>query len=99
MHAQQAEREARALREELDQELDQARKQLMGRLSELEPLPDALRRTELQLQEAQEKERVQERRNAELTTGLAELRIKVCVCQVCEREREREKGKKKERLN
>lgn len=78
MHAQQAEREARALREELDQELDQARKQLMGRLSELEPLPDALRRSELQLQDAQEKERVQERRNAELTAGLAELRVKVC---------------------
>ncbi|KAF4077516.1 hypothetical protein AMELA_G00209030 [Ameiurus melas] len=76
-HAQQAEREARALREELDQELDQARKQLIGRLSELEPLPDALRRTELQLQEAHEKERVQERRNAELTAGLAELRVKV----------------------
>ncbi|KAK3555340.1 hypothetical protein QTP86_014935 [Hemibagrus guttatus] len=77
VHVQQAEREARALREELDQELDQARKQLMGRLSELEPLPDALRRAELQLHEAQEKERLQERRNAELTTGLAELRVKV----------------------
>ncbi|KAF5903697.1 outer dense fiber protein 2 isoform X1, partial [Clarias magur] len=77
LHAQQAEREARTLREELDQELDQARKQLMGRLNELEPLPDTLRRTEFQLQEAQENERVQERRNNELTTSLAELRVKV----------------------
>lgn len=79
VHAQQAEREARALREELDQELDHARKQLMGRLSELEPLPDALRRTELQLHGAQEKERVQEKRNSELAMSLAELRVKVCV--------------------
>ncbi|XP_066501201.1 outer dense fiber protein 2 [Hoplias malabaricus] len=74
---QQAEREARVLRENLDQEMEQVRKQMTGRLTELEPLPEALRRSELQLQEAQEKEYTQERRNTELTTTLADLRIKV----------------------
>lgn len=76
---QVAEREAQMVREELDQEIQQVRKQLLGRLAELEPLPEALRRTELQLQEAHEKERSQERRSTELSTALADLRIKVCV--------------------
>uniref|UniRef100_A0A672M7K9 Outer dense fiber protein 2 n=1 Tax=Sinocyclocheilus grahami TaxID=75366 RepID=A0A672M7K9_SINGR len=73
---QVAESEAQAVRDELDQEIQKVRKQLQGRLVELEPLPEALRHAELQLQEAHEKERLQERRNTELGTSLAELRIK-----------------------
>uniref|UniRef100_A0A672S1L8 Outer dense fiber protein 2 n=1 Tax=Sinocyclocheilus grahami TaxID=75366 RepID=A0A672S1L8_SINGR len=73
---QVAESEAQAVRDELDQEIQKVRKQLQGRLTELEPLPEALRHAELQLQEAHEKERLQERRNTELGTSLAELRIK-----------------------
>ncbi|XP_077104773.1 outer dense fiber protein 2 isoform X5 [Siphateles boraxobius] len=73
---QVAESEAQTVRDELDQEIQQVRKQLHGRLADLEPLPEALRHAELQLQEAHEKERLQERRNAELSTSLAELRIK-----------------------
>ncbi|TRY74255.1 hypothetical protein DNTS_008991 [Danionella cerebrum] len=68
--------EAQAVRDDLDLEIQQVRKQLQGRLAELEPLPEALRHAELQLQEAHEKERLQERRNTELGTSLAELRIK-----------------------
>uniref|UniRef100_A0A673IC32 Outer dense fiber protein 2 n=1 Tax=Sinocyclocheilus rhinocerous TaxID=307959 RepID=A0A673IC32_9TELE len=78
-HLQGAESEAQAVRDELDQEIQKVRKQLQGRLVELEPLPEALRHAELQLQEAHEKERLQERRNTELGTSLAELRIKVCA--------------------
>ncbi|KAG1928141.1 outer dense fiber protein [Pimephales promelas] len=73
---QVAESEAQTVRDELDQEIQQVKKQLHCRLAELEPLPEALRHAELQLQEAHEKERLQERRNAELSTSLAELRIK-----------------------
>uniref|UniRef100_A0A8C1M7M4 Outer dense fiber protein 2 n=1 Tax=Cyprinus carpio TaxID=7962 RepID=A0A8C1M7M4_CYPCA len=73
---QVAESEAQAVRDELDQEIQKVRKQLQGRLAELEPLPEALRHAELQLQEAHEKERLQERRNTELGTSLTELRIK-----------------------
>ncbi|XP_043076735.1 outer dense fiber protein 2 isoform X2 [Puntigrus tetrazona] len=73
---QVAESEAQAVRDELDQEIQKVRKQLQGRLAELEPLPEALRHAELQLQEAHEKERLQERRNTELGTSIAELRIK-----------------------
>lgn len=62
---------------ELEQEIDVVRRDLLGRLAELEPLPEALRRSELQLQEAQDRERSQERRSMELSTTLIDLRMKV----------------------
>lgn len=64
-------------RGELEQEIDEVRRDLLGRLAELEPLPEALRRSELQLQEAQDRERSQERRSMELSTTLIDLRMKV----------------------
>ena len=73
----QAEREAQAVRRELEQELETVRRDLLGRLAELEPHPEALRRCELQLQEAQDRERSQERRSMELGSTLTELRLKV----------------------
>ncbi|XP_042251833.1 outer dense fiber protein 2 [Thunnus maccoyii] len=73
----QAEQEAQAVQRELEQEIEQVRRQLLERLAELEPLPEALRRSELQLQEAQERERSQERRSMELSSTLTDLRMKV----------------------
>ncbi|XP_071390784.1 outer dense fiber protein 2-like [Centroberyx affinis] len=73
----QAEREAQAARGELEREIEEVRRQLLGRLAELEPLPEALRRSELQLQEAQDRERGQERRGMELGNTLTDLRMKV----------------------
>ncbi|KAG8010983.1 Outer dense fiber protein 2, partial [Nibea albiflora] len=78
-HAQlsQVEQEAQAVRGELDREIEEVRRELLGRLAELEPLPEALRRSELQLQEAQDRERSQDRRSMELSTTLTDLRMKV----------------------
>ncbi|XP_031143196.1 outer dense fiber protein 2 isoform X2 [Sander lucioperca] len=78
-HAQlaQAEREAQAVRRELEQEVEEVRRELLGRLAELESLPEALRRSELQLQEAQDRERSQDRRSIELSTTLTDIRMKV----------------------
>ncbi|XP_020495708.2 outer dense fiber protein 2 isoform X4 [Labrus bergylta] len=73
----QAEQEAQAVRAELEKEVEEVRRQLLGRLTELEPLPEALRRSKVQLQEAQERERSQERRSKELSTTLTDLRMKV----------------------
>ncbi|XP_028273483.1 outer dense fiber protein 2 isoform X2 [Parambassis ranga] len=73
----QAEKEAQAVRGELELEIEEVRRDLLGRLVELEPLPEALRRSNLQLQEAQERERSQERRSLELSTTLTDLRMKV----------------------
>ncbi|XP_069025123.1 outer dense fiber protein 2 isoform X1 [Embiotoca jacksoni] len=73
----QVEREAQVVRGQLEQEVEDVRRDLLGRLAELEPLPEALRRSQLQLQEAQDRERSQERRNMELSTNRTELRMKV----------------------
>ncbi|XP_068561838.1 outer dense fiber protein 2 isoform X2 [Cebidichthys violaceus] len=73
----QAEQEARVVRRELEQEMEEVRSELLGRLAALEPLPEALRRCELQLQEAQDREHSQERRSMELSTTLTDLRMKV----------------------
>ncbi|KAK9533048.1 hypothetical protein VZT92_010401 [Zoarces viviparus] len=73
----QAEQEAQAVRRELEQEVEEVRSELLGRLAALEPLPEALRRSELQLQEAQDREHSQERRSTELSTTLTDLRVKV----------------------
>lgn len=67
------------MRGELELEIEEVRRDLLGRLVELEPLPEALRRSNLQLQEAQERERSQERRSLELSTTLTDLRMKVRV--------------------
>ncbi|KAG7263118.1 hypothetical protein CRUP_015375, partial [Coryphaenoides rupestris] len=73
----QAERVALATRQELETELDQVRRELLSRLTELEPLPDALRRSELRLQETHDREHAQERQSLELSASLADLRRKV----------------------
>ncbi|XP_010903224.2 outer dense fiber protein 2 isoform X3 [Esox lucius] len=73
----QAEREAREVRDQVEREVEAVRRDLLGRLAELEPLPEALRRSELLLEETQERERTQERRSNELSTALADLRMKV----------------------
>ncbi|XP_013983348.1 outer dense fiber protein 2 isoform X3 [Salmo salar] len=73
----QAEREVREVREQLESEVEVVRRELLGRLTELEPLPEALRRSEVLLEEAQDREHAQERRSTELSTVLADLRMKV----------------------
>ncbi|XP_040013918.1 outer dense fiber protein 2 isoform X2 [Xiphias gladius] len=73
----QAEREAQAMRGKFEQEIEEVRRELLGRLAELEPLPEALRLSELHLQEAQDREISQERRSVELSTNLTDLRMKV----------------------
>ncbi|XP_029921867.1 outer dense fiber protein 2 isoform X2 [Myripristis murdjan] len=73
----QAEREAQVARGELEQEIEEVRRELLGRLAELEPLPEALRRSELELKEAQERVHSQDRRSMELSTTLTDFRMKI----------------------
>lgn len=67
------------VRAELEKEIEEVRRELLGRLTELEPLPEALRQSKVRLQEAQERERSQERRSMELSTTLTDLRMKVTI--------------------
>ncbi|KAM3868405.1 outer dense fiber protein 2-like [Diretmus argenteus] len=72
-----AQKEAREAKASLDREAEQVRRQLLGRLRELEPLPEMLRRAELQLREARGEADAQERRRAEQNSALSEVRHKV----------------------
>ncbi|XP_071207311.1 outer dense fiber protein 2-like isoform X1 [Salvelinus alpinus] len=73
----QTECEAREVRDQMERELEVVRRELLGRLTELEPLPEALQRSEVLLEEAQDREHAQERHSTELTTALANLHMKV----------------------
>ncbi|MBN3286317.1 ODFP2 protein, partial [Polyodon spathula] len=72
-----AEEEGQLIREELNKEIELVRRQLQGRMAELEPLPELLKLTELRLQESQEQVQSCDRRSAEQSSALTELRVKV----------------------
>ena len=70
-------RETRELEAGLEREKEQLRRELLGRLRELEVLPDRLRRTEQQLRDAQQEADAHERRNLEHSSALSDIRHKV----------------------
>lgn len=72
-----AQKEARKVRESLEEEKERVRRELAPRLRELEALPDRLRRTEQLLRDARQEADAHERRNAENGAALSELRHKV----------------------
>nr|XP_046241833.1 outer dense fiber protein 2-like isoform X2 [Scatophagus argus] len=61
----------------LEREKEQVKRELLGRLRDLETLPDKLRRTEQQLRDVKEEADVHERRNMEHNSALSEVRHKV----------------------
>ncbi|KAI1900679.1 hypothetical protein AGOR_G00052390 [Albula goreensis] len=86
-----AEKQAQEVRVELDQEVEVVRRQLLGRLAELELLPELLKRTEQRLREAEEQAHLHERRSTEQSSTLSEVRFKV-EQQGCRMEAVREKN-------
>ncbi|XP_047446968.1 outer dense fiber protein 2-like [Mugil cephalus] len=70
-------KETREVKLSLEMEREKVRQELLGRLRELEVLPDRLRRTEQQLRDAQQEADSHERRNMENNSALAEVRHKV----------------------
>ncbi|XP_069580291.1 outer dense fiber protein 2-like [Brachyistius frenatus] len=70
-------KEAREVKVSLEREKEQVRRELMGRLRELETLPDRLRRTEQLLRDAQKQADAHKRRNMENNSALSEVRHKV----------------------
>lgn len=71
--------EMRETKLSLEVEKEQTRQELLGRLRELETMADRLKRTEQQLRDAQQEAQQYERRNEEYSSGLAEVRQKVCI--------------------
>ncbi|XP_071386307.1 outer dense fiber protein 2-like [Centroberyx affinis] len=70
-------KEARDVKVSLERELERVRRELLGRLAELEPLPDRLRRAELRLREARDEADAHERRSAAQSSALSDVRHKV----------------------
>lgn len=72
-------KEAREVKLCLESEKELVRRELLGRLRDLEALPNKLRRTEQQLKDAQQEADAHERRNMEHSSALSEVRHKVCM--------------------
>lgn len=70
-------KEAREAKVGLESEKERVKRELLGRLRELETLPDRLRRTEQQLSDARREADAHDRRNAAHSSALAEVRHKV----------------------
>ncbi|XP_037632571.1 outer dense fiber protein 2-like isoform X2 [Sebastes umbrosus] len=77
LQLEMTQKEAREVKVSLERETEQLRRELLGRLRELETLPDRLRRTEQQLRDAQLEADAHERRNMEHNSALSEVRHKV----------------------
>ncbi|XP_063051792.1 outer dense fiber protein 2-like [Engraulis encrasicolus] len=71
------ERELRGVRVDGEREVEAVRRQLGGRVMELEPVAEALRRVEEQLMEARQQEDRQRRRGAEQGQALEDMKLRV----------------------
>lgn len=71
--------EAQEAKLNLEREKEQVRRELLGRVRELETLTEKLRRSEQQRRDAQQEAEAQERRNMEHGAALSEVRHKVGV--------------------
>lgn len=71
--------EAQEARLSLEREKEQVRRELLGRVRELETLTEKLRRSEQQRRDAQQEAEARERRNMEHGVALSEVRHKVGV--------------------
>lgn len=71
--------EAQEVKLSLEREKEQVRRELLGRVRELETLTEKLRRSEQQRRDAQQEAEAHERRNMEHGAALSEVRHKVGV--------------------
>ncbi|XP_028851119.1 outer dense fiber protein 2-like isoform X2 [Denticeps clupeoides] len=71
-----SEKETQSAQAKLDREVEKVHKELMGRLKDLEPLPEALKQSDMHLKEAREQLQTLENRNTEQHKTILELRNK-----------------------
>ncbi|XP_051663401.1 outer dense fiber protein 2 isoform X1 [Manacus candei] len=71
---ERAEKERKAIRDEMTQELEQTRKKFQSQLAELEKLPEILKYTETQLAQCHEQLQSYEKKNTDLCAMIADLR-------------------------
>ncbi|KAJ7414179.1 Outer dense fiber protein 2 [Willisornis vidua] len=74
---ERSEKEKKAIRDEMNQEIEMTRRTFQSRLAELEKLPEILKYTETQLAECQEQLKNYEKKSVELSATIAELRQRI----------------------
>uniref|UniRef100_A0A6J0TPJ0 Outer dense fiber protein 2 n=1 Tax=Pogona vitticeps TaxID=103695 RepID=A0A6J0TPJ0_9SAUR len=70
-------KENKALKEEMNKEIENARKQFQNQLAELEKLPEILRMTETKLAECQDQLKSYEKKNTDLSAMITDLRQRI----------------------
>ncbi|XP_042686611.1 outer dense fiber protein 2 isoform X2 [Centrocercus urophasianus] len=74
---EKCDKEKKALKDEMNKEIELARKQFQSQLAELEKLPEILRITETQLAECQDQLQSYDKKNMELSVMIADLRQRI----------------------
>ncbi|KFQ99371.1 Outer dense fiber protein 2, partial [Opisthocomus hoazin] len=74
---EKCDREKKTLKDEMDKEIELARKQFQSQLAELEKLPEILKMTETQLAECQDQLQSYEKKNVDLSVMIGDLRQRV----------------------
>ncbi|XP_048822000.1 outer dense fiber protein 2 isoform X1 [Lagopus muta] len=74
---EKCDKEKKALKDEMNKEIELARKQFQSQLAELEKLPEILRITETQLAECQDQLQSYEKKNMDLSVMIADLRQRI----------------------
>uniref|UniRef100_A0A4W3JG62 Outer dense fiber protein 2 n=1 Tax=Callorhinchus milii TaxID=7868 RepID=A0A4W3JG62_CALMI len=72
-----AEKENKMLKEDVNKEIELVRRQMQSRLTDLEPVPELLKLTEHKLQDCQEQLIMYERKTAEQSASICDLRMKI----------------------
>ncbi|XP_057361180.1 outer dense fiber protein 2-like isoform X2 [Manis pentadactyla] len=76
-HLERCGKENQILKDEMNKEIEAARRQFQSQLANLQQLPDILKITEAKLAECQDQVRGYERKNADLTTIISDLRSRI----------------------
>ncbi|XP_078281903.1 outer dense fiber protein 2 isoform X4 [Rhinoraja longicauda] len=74
---EKAERENKLLKDEVNIEIDQVRRQMQKKLSDLEPVPELLKLTEHKLQDCQQQLAMYEKKNVDQSSIICDLRMEI----------------------
>ncbi|XP_069774933.1 outer dense fiber protein 2-like isoform X2 [Narcine bancroftii] len=77
MKLEKAERENKLLKDEVNKEIEQVRRHMQKKLSDLEPVPELLKLTEHKLQDCQQQLVVYEKKNVDQSSVICDLRMEI----------------------
>ncbi|XP_072096442.1 outer dense fiber protein 2 isoform X2 [Mobula birostris] len=77
MKLEKAERENKLLKDEVNKEIEQVRRQMQKKLSDLEPIPELLKLTEHKLQDCQQQLVMYEKKNVDQASIIRDLKMEI----------------------